>query len=344
VQLAVGQLVVLETIGDGVARVVEVAPPRVVPSDGEVARFARVGSALAQRHRALAAVRAYFEEHGFLEVETPVRVPAPNLDANVVPLHAEGGFLITSPEHHLKRLLVGGLPRVFQIARCSRSEELGPWHEPEFTLVEWYRSFVGFDRVMSDTEELVCRVAEVVRGRRELRSPGGSPVPLHPPFERCTVREAFLRFAGIHDAVELAQEDEDRYFQLYVDHVEPGLAGLPAPVFLTEFPATQAALARLSLRDPTVAERFELCFSGVELCNGYGELTDPVEQRRRFEIEAARRGPGVALDEAFLAALEEGLPPCAGNALGFDRLLALSLGVEDIQQVVAFPACVRRVI
>jgi lysyl-tRNA synthetase class 2 len=268
-------------------------------------------------------------------------VACPGLDAHVDAVRSEDRFLITSPELAMKRLLVGGLSRVFQIARVYRAGELGAWHEPEFSLVEWYRAFAGMEDVLRDTEEIVLVAAQAVTGRPSVVAPDGRAILLRAPFDRMTIREAFREHAGISDAVDLAGSDESRYFQLYVDSVEPGVARHGAPVFLTEFPATQGALARRCDRDPTVVERFELFIGGVELCNGFGELTDPKEQRARFETEAERRQETGSrlqpIDERFLAALEEGMPPSGGNALGLDRLVALCLGARGIAETMAFP-------
>jgi lysyl-tRNA synthetase class 2 len=300
------------------------------------------GHKLAARARGLAAVRAYFEREGFLEVETPLRVPAPGVDLHVDALAAHGGHLITSPELHMKRLLVGGLPRIFQLARSSRSEELGALHEPEFTMLEWYRAFAGAEDVQADTEQLVAAVAIALSGGSFLTLPDGRRIDVTPPFPRITVREAFAEHAGVSDAVELALSDEARYFELLVAEVEPGLARESRPLFLCKYPKNQASLARISESDPSTAERFELYVGGVELCNGFDELTDPHEQRRRFLEERALRElsgrPCYPLDERFLSALVEGMPRAAGNALGFDRLLMLALGVSSIADVMAFPA------
>ncbi len=304
-----------------------------------------LGPRLEQRARARSVVRRYFEAQGFLEVETPWLVPRPSLDSNVEPLPAEGGWLITSPELHMKRLLVGGLPRIFQLARCARREELGPWHEPEFTLLEWYRSYSGMDEVMADTECVVRGVVEALSGRATVQLPGRPPVELAAPFERLSVREAFRRHAAVHDAVALARDEPSRYFELLVGSVEPALADYPLPVFLTGYPLSQAALARPSPADPSVAERFELYVAGVELCNGFGELTDGAAQRARWAQENAARQragqPVYPLDERFLEALAEGLPPSGGNALGFDRLVALALGAPSVASVLTFPAARR---
>jgi lysyl-tRNA synthetase class 2 len=303
--------------------------------------FEGKGKRLRERARVLAEIRAFFAAAGFLEVETPFRVRAPGVDANVDAIRSAGGYLITSPELAMKRLIVGGLPRVFQLARVLRADEQGPLHEPEFTLLEWYRAFEGYPAVLADTEALLVHLARRVRGRAELVLPSGRTLSLRRPFPRLTVREAFRRHANVRDAAELAARDEARYFELLVDRVEPALAALDRPVFLLDYPITQAALARPSPSDPSVAERFELYAGGVELSNGYGELTDAVEQARRFQVErAARRAskrPVYPVDRRFLAALREGMPPASGNALGVDRLVSLLTGAASVADVIAFP-------
>ncbi|MBM4361971.1 MAG: EF-P lysine aminoacylase GenX [Deltaproteobacteria bacterium] len=325
------------------ARLVDRTPGALPEPGTEFARLATegVGARLVARAAILRALRAELDGAGFIEVETPLRVPSPGLDAHVDAFQAEGGWLITSPELHLKRLVVGGLPRVYQLARVSRKEELGALHEPEFTLLEWYRAFSDMDAVVQDTESLVTAAAEALHGKTRLKLRGRT-IELRSPWERVTVRDAFREHAGVADAADLAASDEDRYFQLLVDEVEPALAARPRPVALTAFPATQAALARRRVDDPAVAERFEVYVAGVELCNGFSELTDPVEQRARFEAELARRrrvgAPEHPIDERFLQALAEGMPPAAGNALGVDRLVMLLTAAERLEQVVAFPA------
>jgi lysyl-tRNA synthetase class 2 len=287
----------------------------------------------------VAAIRCYFQNQNFVEVETPTFVPCPGLDAHVdalakVQRGARSDFLITSPEFHMKRLLAAGMPRIVQFARCFRRDEEGPLHEPEFTLIEWYRAFAGFEEVVHDTEELVVRALEAAipecSQSREFER----------PFLRCTVREAFMRSGLNEDPVTLSATNSTRYFQHLVETVEPWLASLKRPVFLTEYPASQAALARAKPGFPDVAERFELYIDGVELSNGYGELTDGRIQRGRFELELDRRRTAgedlYPLDERFLGALYEGLPPCSGNALGLDRLVALATGAPTIQCVLPF--------
>lgn len=295
--------------------------------------------ALLARAHAEHRVRRYFADHGFLEVHTPTRVRAPGTDVYIDPISSEDHWLITSPEFHLKQLLVAGIAPIFEFARCFRREELGPWHQPEFTLLEWYRADAEVTEVMADTEQLVRAVSELLSDGQLRRD--NKTLRVEPPFQRITVRDAYREFADIADVVELAAEQEALYFQLWVDRVEPGLREISAPLFVIEYPLTQAALAQPCAHDPHVAERFELFALGIELCNGYGELTDPHEQRARFESDNKKRQlsgkPELPIDEAFLAALERGMPPSAGNALGFERLLALCLGTT-LDRVVPFPA------
>jgi len=326
------------------AQVIERHAAPETAGSGEFARLAwrGVGPRLRQRSAAFRSIRDYFNRQGFVEVDTPLRVRTPGLDANVDALRAEGGYLVTSPELHMKRLLVGGMPRVYQLCHCSRAEECGPQHEPEFMMLEWYRAFCGVERVMRDTERVVLAVVQAITNCDRLRLPGGRSVSVSPPFERLTVRQAFRRYAGESDAVALARRSPQRFFELLVDRVEPALARRRRPVFLCDYPVTEAALARHAPHDPDVAERFELYVGGVELCNGFGELTDPDEQRRRFVREQAarrrQRRPVYPVDEVFLSALREGLPPSGGNALGVDRLVALACGSQSVAEVQAFPS------
>ncbi len=347
VALTVGELAVVEgRMADhelDEARVIAQyagAEPTAMTEFGRLA-FHGVGRRLAARAHALRVVRAYFEAQGFIEVETPVRVPSPGLDAHVDAIRAGDGWLVTSPEFHMKRLVVGGLPRVFQIARSTRADEEGALHEPEFTLVEWYRAFSDSSDVLADAEALVSEVVCSLSGEPFITLTDGRRLDVRPPFERTTVRDAFRHHAGVADAVELARVDPGRYFELLVGRVEPGLARRSRPIVLEEFPITEAAMARPCAHDPSVAERFEVYAGGVELCNGFGELTDPREQLARFEIELERRkrasAPLHPIDQRFLAALREGLPPSGGNALGFDRLVALALSAPRIADVMAFP-------
>ena len=297
---------------------------------------------LGRRARIVDDVRRFFDSRGFLEVETPVVVPSPGLDVHLSAFEvvtAPGRprrYLSTSPEYQMKRLIAAGHARTFQLTKAFRQDEQGSRHNPEFSILEWYRAPASVDEVMRDTEQLVARVTG---GRVALP---GRTVDAAPPFARMTVTEAFERYSGTppDDTLAMAHADEDRFFRVLVEQVEPALEALPYAVFLTEYPASQASLARKKPGDDRVAERFELYVAGVELCNGFGELTDPVEQRTRFMADqGARRARGLPvypLDEKLLDALAAGLPPCSGNALGIDRLVALACGTTDIGEVMAF--------
>ncbi|HTJ80241.1 MAG TPA: EF-P lysine aminoacylase EpmA [Polyangiaceae bacterium] len=318
----------------------------------DVARFrdGGVGATLALRARATSALRAWFAGEGFVELETPALVPCPGLDVHLDafealdasaagpprPLRVGRRMLATSPEYQMKRALVGGLPRTFQLARAFRAGEVGEHHNPEFTMLEWYRAFAGMDDVIGDTEAVITTVFSAV-------GPASPSLDLGRPFERISVSEAFERFAHATEAemLRLAHEDEERFFRLLVDEIEPRLAERRAPVVLHRYPAKMASLARLCPHDERFAERFEVYAGGIELSNGFGELTDPLEQRARFARDQAERRNleknEYAVDERFLASLAEGMPPSAGNALGFDRLLMLALGKRSIRDVLALP-------
>ncbi len=317
--------------------------------NGEVARFllGEKGALLRERHRALRILRDYFDSRGFLEVDTPTVVPCPGLDSHVhslgeVASERSFGYLRTSPEFHMKRLLVGGFDKIYQIAPCYRAEEQGTWHEPEFTMVEWYEAFSSFEDLLRSTEELVRHLCLTLTGKSELRrgDQPGSLASVSEPFERLSVQEAFSEFTGQSDVADLAASEPELYFELLATRIEPELARLPRPVFLYHYPLSQAALATPVPGAPEFAERAELYALGIELANGFAELTNPVEQRRRFILEQERRrraGETVyPLDEHFLSALGEGMPPSIGNALGFDRLLALCLGSRGIAPILAF--------
>lgn len=312
---------------------------------GDVVRFTDVGASLAARARALQAVRDWFVAEGFLEVETPCLAPCPGLDLHLdafaveTPAGTPARYLVTSPEYQMKRLVVGGIYRCFQIGRSFRRAELGARHNPEFTMLEWYRAFATMDEVIADTEAIVAALREAVG----VAGSTLSALDLSRPFPRLSVAAAFQTYAGIEEArmLELASHDSDTFFRILVDEIEPKLTTLPYPVVMDRYPAPMASLARLCPDDARYAQRFEIYAAGVELCNGFGELTDPTEQRARFVADQAERerigAPVYPLDERFLSALEEGMPPSAGNALGLDRLLMLALGKTNLGEVMAFP-------
>ncbi len=287
------------------------------------------------RYRTMEGIRSFFREEGFTEIRTPLLTTAPAPESNIEAVPADGRrFLITSPELYMKRLLAAGYDRIFQLTPVFRSGERGRLHHPEFTLLEWYRLRSTHKDLQRDCQKLLRSLA---KGLGITQGPSYRGRRLDPAAEwrSITVREAFLLHAG-WDPV--AAPNEERFDQDLVEKVEPGL-GFPSPCFLEEYPANQAALARLKESDPTVAERFELYWAGVELANGFTELTDAAEQRARFNmvLENRRRAglPPYPLPEAFLESVEH-LPPCAGIALGVDRLVMLFSGADSIDQVVAF--------
>lgn len=293
--------------------------------------------ALHIRAQVLRTVRAFFQEEGFLEVETPLLIPANAPEEHIDPIvvSSNGRQLQTSPELCMKRLLCRGYQRIFQISRCWRAGERGSRHLSEFTMLEWYRADADYGRLMGDCEGLLRRVAADCAESGLFRRDGRAVAP-NLPWQRLTVQEAFLRFTPT-DALTAVQNGS--FDDLVVSVIEPALAELPVPVILTDYPAEMAALARLKKDDPRYAERFELYAGGLELANGFSELNDPGEQRQRFEaandIRAGRGAAVLPLPEPFLAELSA-LPPSAGIALGIDRLVMLTTGCGSIDDVVAF--------
>jgi lysyl-tRNA synthetase class 2 len=280
------------------------------------------------------ALRTFFIDRGYLEVETPIRIPAPAPEAHIAPITSEGWFLQTSPELCMKRLLAAGIPKIFQICKCFRKDERGDRHLPEFTMLEWYAAQSDYRDLMTDCEALLRHLAAAM-GKEGVLEWKGRRIDLGSEWERITVAEAFQRYAPC--TVEEALR-KDKFDELLVEHVEPHL-GMTTPTFLYDYPAALGALARLSPDDSAVAERFELYVAGLELANGFSELVDPLEQRARFlgEQESIRqqgRDPG-PMPEVFLAELAE-MPQAAGIALGVDRLVMLFGGADNIDQVVAF--------
>ena len=296
--------------------------------------LARKRESLRGRARIIQEIRRFFIEGGYLEVETPLRIPAPAPESHIDPVPADGWFLHTSPEICMKRMMAAGYERLFQICHCWRAGERGRMHVPEFTMLEWYRAATGYEGLMDECEMLVRAVAGGMgmNGRLEFR---GATVDIRCRWERVSVREAFVRYGAMTMEEALAQ---DCFDEVMVERIEP-LLGQGRPTFIYDYPASRSALARLKADDPSVAERFELYIGGVELANAFSELTDPVEQRTRFENEAASREsrglipvplPGKFLDEL------SAMPPSAGIALGVDRLVMVLLDAAAIDDVVAF--------
>jgi elongation factor P--(R)-beta-lysine ligase len=283
----------------------------------------------------LQAIRGFFVARGFVEIETPVRLPAPALEAFIDAVPSGEWYLRTSPELHMKRLLAAGMSCIFQVGACFRHGERGQHHSPEFTMLEWYRSHADYMTILEDTEALVRDVASTVLGSPRFPF-GDATIDVEVPWERIQVADAFARFAG-WDPV--ANWDADRFDMDLINKVEPALPR-DRGVVLIDYPAEVAALARRSPQNPRVAERWELYLGGLELANAFSELTDADEQRRRFEACAAERAAAgrevYPLDRPFLDALEAGMPPSGGIALGIDRLTMLLANVPAIQDVIAF--------
>ena len=313
---------------------------------------------LRERARVLATVRAFFAERGFLEVETPLLVPSPGLEIHLDAVRAGDGWLITSPEYQMKRLLAAGCEAIYQVCKCFRAGEHGAHHASEFTMIEWYRAYGSLDDILADTEQLVHAVCGDKARVDSEHASAVREIDVRPPWARMTVRDAMARWAGVQiDGAESAREIatavraagidvaedsawDDAFFAAFLARVEPALAALDHAVILEDWPAPLAALARR--KDDRTALRFEAYVGGIELANAFDELTDADEQRSRFvhdqEVRAARHKPVYPLDEKLLNALREGLPPCAGIALGFDRLVMLATGADAITQVLSFSA------
>jgi len=324
---------------------------------------------LRRRARLVADIRAFLSGRGYTEVETPILQPCPgmepHLDAFETRYTARLGHdtrplsLQFSPEFAMKKLLAGGAGPIFQFARVFRNGEAGPNHQPEFTMLEWYRPGLSLAGLMDETEALIR--GAVPEG---LRTPKLT-VPTEVPFERLTVAEAFRRHCDGLDILATAPDPlapdlgllasaaarigvrhrdgetwQDLFFRLLLERVEPAI-GRERPTFLTHWPASEAALSRRDPADPRVALRFELFAAGLELANAYEELTDASEQRARFAAWALERrrvaGEERAVDEDFLAALEHGLPACSGIAMGLDRLAMLASGAARIEDVLWLP-------
>lgn len=332
------------------------------------ARHADIKPFLVARNAVTRAVRSWFDQQGFTEVETAILQVSPgneiHLHAPRTELMAPSGdravrYLRTSPEFACKKLLAAGETRIFEFARVFRDRERGRLHLPEFTMLEWYRADTTYDAVMADTVVLTAYAAQAT-GIGQFCFRGRSANPFAEP-EMLTVAAAFERFAGIDLLATIDDGEGDRaklaaaagakvrittddtwsdiFSKILVEHVEPNL-GLGCLTVLYEYPLPEAALARAASSDLRVAERFEVYACGVELANGFGELTDAAEQRRRFMLamdEKQRRyGERYPLDEDFLAAVKC-MPPASGVALGFDRLVMLASGAASVDQVVWTP-------
>ncbi|MDA3925249.1 MAG: EF-P lysine aminoacylase EpmA [Kiritimatiellae bacterium] len=287
------------------------------------------------RSRALQAVREFFHSRDYVEVETPVRIPTPALETYIDAPQSEEGWLRTSPELHMKRLLCAGHDKIFQIGPCFRTGECGARHNPEFTLLEWYRLNADYIDILNETKELLTHTFKTITGSASFDYLD-QKISLDDEWNILTVADAFKNSAGWNPVIDW---DEERFELDLMSKVEPALPK-NIPCVLIDYPAPAAALARLKPGKPLVAERWELYIGGLEIANTYSELCDPKAQRKRFEECADQRaalGKEVyPLDEPFLQALENGLPPCSGIAMGIDRLIMLLCNAASIQEVRLF--------
>lgn len=284
-----------------------------------------------KRAQAIKAIRNYFDAEGFIEVDTPVRIPAPANEPHIIPPASGDWFLRASPELQLKRLLAMGFTKLYQIGPCFRQGESGDRHSPEFTMLEWYRANATYLDVLDDMRRYVVAAAMAVNGST-LVERDGVQLDLALPWEIITVQEAMIKYAGWDP---LEEYDQDRFdFDMGIK-VEPQLPK-DKVVVLMNYPAQAAALAQLSSEDNRVAERWEAYAFGIELCNAFGELVDPIEQRARFiaarEEKIACGEVPMPLDEEFLSALGS-MPPSGGAALGVDRLIMVLTGAPTIGKV-----------
>ncbi len=293
-------------------------------------QLARKRPTLEKRARIVQAIRAFFIERDFLEIETPQRIPtnAPELHIDAVP--SGDWFLQTSPELAMKRLLAAGYGNIFQISHCWRQGERGKQHLPEYSMLEWYRPEADYQYLMTDCENLLARLLPELTLTYQ-----GQDIDLTPPWPRLCVQDAFKQYATCSVEESLATGRFDEQISL---EIEPNLPK-DRPTILFEYPACQASLARLS-KDSTVAERFELYLGGMELANAFSELTDHAEQEQRFTSEEAeRRASGKQPYPPAIPFITElaNMPPAAGIALGIDRLIMLLCDTEQIDHVVPFP-------
>jgi len=351
--------------------------PQASPNYKKMAIDESFRSTLLKRSRVVAAIREFFAARGFADVETPclVRLPGmePYLDVFKTRFEAdfsadqklnEDMYLITSPEYAMKKLLVGGLEKIFQITRSFRNKEtFSERHNPEFTILEWYRAYASYLEIMTDTEELVKFVWEKIGEKSEGKlinkmKWGNVEIDIGAPWKRLRVLEAFRLMAEIDEETFFNLDKfrqvvrsrgyvltegasfDDCFYSIFLNEIEPKL-GLGVPTILYDYPVSMAALSKRCEDDDRFAERFEAYIGGVEICNAFTELNDPVEQERRLTLEKEeRRAAGKELydvDKTFIDALKFGMPPSGGNALGVDRLVMLILGERDIRNVLLFP-------
>ena len=302
--------------------------------DDERQRLERLSHNLRRRAFIYQTNRDFFNQQGFLEVETPVRSSAIAPEKEIIPIQSEGWFLSTSPELFMKRLLAAGYDRIFQFSHCFRKGERGAYHNPEFSLLEWYRQGVNYEQMMLDTEQIVTATAAALGTGPNLLYRGNT-IDLSLPWDRITIADAFQKLAGWDPTID---PDARRFDEDTVLKVVPNL-NPHRPAFLIDYPAPMASLARLKPGNPRVAERVELFIGGLELANAYSELINQKEQEIRFREEIAQikkeQNRVAPMPEKFIKAVAN-LPECAGIALGMDRLVMLFSNAARIDEVMPF--------
>ncbi|MDD5190103.1 MAG: EF-P lysine aminoacylase GenX [Dehalococcoidales bacterium] len=305
-------------------------------TDDNLRHLASIAENLKRRALILQVTRRFFDTRDFLEVETPLRSPAIAPEKEIVPFDSEGWFLSTSPELYMKRLLAAGYRNLYQISHSFRKGERGRWHNPEFTMLEWYRAGADYQAMINDTEQLVLTIAREL-GLGEALKYQGKTIDLTAPWGSLTVKEAYKQLAGWDPGI---NPDPVRFDTDMVTKVIPHF-NAHRPTVILDYPAPMASLARLKPGEPGVAERAEVFIGGLEIANGYSELTGRAEQTKRFQKETdvikheqQRVAP---MPEKFLEAMDD-LPPSGGIALGLDRLVMLFCDAASIDEVIAFTA------
>ena len=301
----------------------------------ESRRLINIKNKLESRAKVMAGIRAFFTEKGFLEIDTPLRVPAIAPEQFILPYTSEGWFLSTSPELQMKRLLSAGYEKIFQVAHCFRRDERGRHHNPEFSMLEWYQASADYIQIIADTENLVVFLAQSMGCGSSLEYQGKS-IDLSLPWPRISIRDAYTQWAGWDPFINF---DGLRFDDDLGEKVIPHFP-VNRPIVIMDYPRECAALARLKPGQSAVAERAEVFIGGLEIANAYSELKDPVEQRQRFrdEMEIMRKaGKPCVWPEKFIAAIET-MPECGGIAVGVDRLVMLLTDAATIDEVIAFPS------
>lgn len=313
---------------------------------------------LRDRQEILREIREDLYAQEFLEVQTPLLVPASCPDLHIDSITAEGGYLVTSTEYQLKRLIVGGIDKLFSLTQNFRAGDLGQRHNPEFTMLEWARAFAPLAAIEEDVERFTRRAFTRLHKNRSELTYRGSTIDILKPWERLTVREAFERYLGVVvasdfsltslqrgaaraglEVPEFLSQDAHSFTTYLLDRVQPYL-GQRVPTFLREWPAFMTSSAELQSNNPALAQRSELYIGGLEIADGFPSLRDVKTQEELFARELARRAeagkPAITLDTKYLEALRQGIPPGAGMALGIDRLVMVLTEQDDIRDVLAF--------